>query len=66
MVTRNIRKLGDVADLSLCTFTQNHNGLIGKCFEIPASAYCHRSRQFRKFHTADLEICIVSIISDIN
>ena len=39
--TRNIRKLGDVANLSLCTFIQNHNGLIGICSEIPASAYCH-------------------------
>jgi len=39
--TRNIRKLGDVANLSLCTFTNNHNGLIGFSFEIPANAYCH-------------------------
>lgn len=39
--TRNIRKLGDVANLSLCTFTKSLNGLIGFSFEIPASAYCH-------------------------
>jgi len=40
--TRNIRKLGDAANLNLYVFTQIHNGLIGFCFEIPASAYCHR------------------------
>lgn len=39
--TRNIRKLGGVANLNLCAFIQNHNGLIGLRSEIPASAYCH-------------------------
>jgi len=44
LVTRNIRKPGDVGNLKLCTFTQNCNGLIGWGFENPASAYCHRVR----------------------
>ena len=40
LVTRNIRKPGDVDNLDFCTFTQSCNGLIGWSFEIPASAYC--------------------------
>ena len=39
--TRNIRKPGDVGNLSFCTFTQNCNGLTSWSLEIPASAYCH-------------------------
>jgi hypothetical protein len=42
LVTRNIRKPGLVGNLYFCTFTQNCNGLIGRSFEIPASAYCKR------------------------
>lgn len=41
LVTRNIRKPGDVGNLNICTFTQIRNGLTGWSFEIPASAYCH-------------------------
>lgn len=41
LLTRNIRKPGDVGNLNYCTFTKNCNGLIGWSFEIPASAYCH-------------------------
>lgn len=39
--TRNIRKLGDVANLKFRTFNKNCYGLTGWCSEIPASAYCH-------------------------
>ena len=41
MLTRNIRKPGDVGNLNFCTFTKICNGLIGWSFEFPASAYCH-------------------------
>jgi len=40
LVTRNIRKPGDMGNLNFCTFTQNCNGLTSWNFEIPASAYC--------------------------
>ena len=40
LVTRNIRKPGDMGNSNFCTFTQNSNDLTGWSFEIPASAYC--------------------------
>lgn len=40
LVTRNIRKPGDVGNLNFCIFTKNCNGLISWSFEIPAYAYC--------------------------
>ncbi len=48
LVTRNIRKPGDVGNLNFCTFTQNCNGLIGWSFVIPASVYCHPLAAIRK------------------
>lgn len=48
LVTRNIRKPGDVANSNFCTFTQSCNGLIGWSFVIPASAYCHPLQASRK------------------
>lgn len=40
LVTRNIRKPGDVGKFNFRTFTQIRNGLIGWCFKNPAYAYC--------------------------
>jgi len=48
VVTRNIRKPGDVGILNFCTFIKYYNGLTSWSFEIPASAYCHRYGAFKQ------------------
>jgi hypothetical protein len=48
LLTRNIRKPGEVGNLNFCTFTQIRNGLTGWSFEIPAYAYCQTLYTRRK------------------
>ena len=59
MLTRNIRKPGDVGNLNFCTFTQNCNGLIGLCFKNPAYAYCQPLQGIMKKTTIHIILFVI-------